>query len=82
MRVCVLCSPKLKTSKKIVTNQSVKSSEIKKIVDLILSSKKPIFYGGGGIINSGVEASQYLKKIIKYISRRCQWRKICKNKKN
>ena len=56
------------TSKKINSNQSVKSSEIKKIVDLILSSKKPIFYGGGGIINSGVEASQYLNKIINLLN--------------
>ena len=55
-------------SKKIISNQSVKSSEIKKIVDLILSSKKPIFYGGGGIINSGVEASQYLNKIINLLN--------------
>ena len=56
------------TSKKIISNQSVKSSEIKKIVDLILSSKKPIFYGGGGIINSGTEASQYLNKIINLLN--------------
>ena len=56
------------TSKKFISNQSVKSSEIKKIVDLILSSKKPIFYGGGGIINSGAEASQYLNKIIKLLN--------------
>merc|ERR1712023_17921 len=48
------------TIKKNITNHSLKSSEIKKIVDLILSSKKPIFYGGGGVINSGAEASQYL----------------------
>ena len=56
------------TSKKNFTNQCVKSSEIKKIVDLILSSKKPIFYGGGGIINSGAEASQYLNKIINLLN--------------
>ena len=56
------------TSKKIISHQSVKSSEIKKIVDLILSSKKPIFYGGGGIINSGAEASQYLNKIINLLN--------------
>ena len=56
------------TNKKIIAKQSVKSSEIKKIVDLILSSKKPIFYGGGGIINSGVEASQYLNKIINLLN--------------
>ena len=51
-------------NKKIITEHSIKSNEIKKIVDLILSSKKPIFYGGGGIINSGTEASHYLNKII------------------
>ena len=56
------------TNKKIISNQSVKSSEIKKIVDLILSSKKPIFYGGGGIINSGAEASKYLNKIINLLN--------------
>ena len=56
------------TSKKIIAKQSVKNSEIKKIVDLILSSKKPIFYGGGGIINSGVEASQYLNNIINLLN--------------
>ena len=56
------------TTKKIISNQSVKNSEIKKIVDLILSSKKPIFYGGGGIINSGVEGSQYLNKIINLLN--------------
>ncbi len=51
-------------NKKIITDNSFKSNEIKKIVDLLLSSKKPIFYGGGGIINSGVEASNYLNKIV------------------
>ena len=51
-------------NKKIIAEQSIKSNKIKEIVDLILSSKKPIFYGGGGIINSGTEASYYLKKII------------------
>ena len=51
-------------NKKIISEYPIKSNEIKKIVDLILISKKPIFYGGGGIINSGTEASQYLNKII------------------
>ena len=54
----------VKTDKKIIFEQTIKSNEIKKIIDLILSSKKPIFYGGGGIINSGTEASKYLKKIV------------------
>ena len=56
------------TVKKNITNHSVKNSELKKIVDLILTSKKPIIYGGGGIINSGEEASQYLNKIINLLN--------------
>ncbi len=56
------------SNKKIITKQSIKSSEIKKIVDFILSSKKPIFYGGGGVINSGTEASHYLNKIINLLN--------------
>ncbi len=55
-------------NKKIITDYPVISNEIKKIVDLILSSKKPIFYGGGGIINSGTEASLYLKKIVDFLN--------------
>ena len=56
------------TDKKIVLKQSIESDKIKKIVDLILNSKKPIFYGGGGIINSGTEASKYLNKIINLLN--------------
>ena len=55
-------------NKKIIADYPIKSNEIKKIVDLILSSKKPIFYGGGGIINSGTEASYFLNKIINLLN--------------
>jgi len=55
-------------NKKTIIEPSIKINEIKKIVDLILSSKKPIFYGGGGIINSGIEASHYLNKIIELLN--------------
>ena len=55
-------------NKKIITDHPIKINEIKKIVNLILSSKKPIFYGGGGIINSGIEASRYLNKIVKLLN--------------
>ena len=55
-------------NKKIITDYPIISNEIKKIVDLVLSSKKPIFYGGGGIINSGTEASLYLNKIIDFLN--------------
>ncbi len=54
--------------KKITNKHPVESNKIRKIVDLILNSKKPIFYGGGGIINSGTEASHYLNKIINFLN--------------
>lgn len=38
--------------------------KISQIVDLLEKAKKPIFYTGGGIINSGVKASEFLLKLI------------------
>ncbi len=38
---------------------------IKAAVDLIATAKKPIFYTGGGIINSGPFASQLLREFVK-----------------
>ena len=43
----------------------VDSSSIKKAVSLMADSKKPIFYCGGGVINSGKNASDILTKLIK-----------------
>ena len=43
----------------------VDSSSIKKVVSLMADSKKPIFYCGGGVINSGKKASDILTKLIK-----------------
>ncbi|MCP4329335.1 MAG: acetolactate synthase 3 large subunit [Alphaproteobacteria bacterium] len=38
--------------------------EIRKAVDLIRSAKRPIFYCGGGVINSGPAASQLLNEFV------------------
>jgi acetolactate synthase-1/2/3 large subunit len=38
---------------------------IKQAVDLIASAKKPLFYTGGGVINSGPKASQLLREFVK-----------------
>ena len=38
---------------------------IVEFVNLLEKSKKPIFYVGGGVINSGSRASLYLKKLLK-----------------
>ena len=40
-------------------------NSIKKVVSLICKAKKPIFYCGGGVINSGFAASKILTKLIK-----------------
>ena len=41
-----------------------KIDEIKDALDLLASAKKPIIYTGGGVINSGVEASLLLKQFV------------------
>ena len=41
------------------------TEQIKRFVDLLVSSKKPIFYVGGGVINSGKKASKLLKDLLR-----------------
>ncbi len=38
---------------------------IKAAVELMASAKKPLFYTGGGVINSGKEASHLLRELVK-----------------
>jgi acetolactate synthase-1/2/3 large subunit len=38
---------------------------IVKAIDLMANAKKPLFYTGGGIINSGPEASKLLRELVK-----------------
>jgi acetolactate synthase-1/2/3 large subunit len=38
---------------------------IERAIDLILAAKKPIFYTGGGVINSGPAASQLLTQLVR-----------------
>ena len=40
------------------------NKELDKFIDLIKKSSKPIFYTGGGVINSGPEASKYLRELF------------------
>ena len=48
-------------------NPNIKTNkhDIKQAVILMLKAKKPIFYTGGGIINSGTQASKLLTKLVK-----------------
>lgn len=41
------------------------ASQIQEAVKLMASAKKPIFYTGGGVINSGPKASQLLRELVK-----------------
>ncbi len=41
---------------------------IKKTIDLLINAKKPIIYGGGGIINSGPDASKLLCKLVEKLN--------------
>ena len=41
--------------------------EINELVDLIAKAKKPVVYTGGGVINSGPEASESLREFVRMI---------------
>ena len=41
--------------------------EISELVDLIAKAKKPVVYTGGGVINSGPEASESLREFVRMI---------------
>jgi acetolactate synthase-1/2/3 large subunit len=40
-------------------------AKIREAIDLIASAKKPVFYTGGGVINSGPAASQLLREFVR-----------------
>ena len=42
-------------------------NEIDQLIDLISKSKKPVVYTGGGVINSGPQASETLKEFVRLI---------------
>ncbi len=42
-------------------------NEINQLIDLISKSKKPVVYTGGGVINSGPQASETLKEFVRLI---------------
>ena len=46
------------------SSTTIKSSQITEAVDLILNAKRPIIYGGGGLINSGADACGSLAKLV------------------
>jgi len=57
---------KKKLSKKINKKVSNKTNlkDINKFIDMMKDSSKPIFYTGGGVVNSGPEASTLLRELV------------------
>ena len=43
---------------------TINSSQITEAAELILNAKRPIIYGGGGLINSGADACESLAKLV------------------
>ena len=46
---------------------SIDPDVLNKVANLLINSKKPIIYGGGGLINSGPEASALLTELVDLI---------------
>src|SRR4029450_4442081 len=38
---------------------------IKAAIELMRHAKRPLFYSGGGVVNSGPEASHFLRELVK-----------------
>ena len=57
---------KIKTSKNLNGSKlnKVNSKDLDKFIEMMKNSSKPIFYSGGGVINSGPKASELLRELI------------------
>ena len=57
---------KKKEEKKInkKKNNKFDQKDIEKLIDLMSKAKKPVFYTGGGVINSGPKASELLRELV------------------
>ena len=60
---------KFKKEKKLngKTHNKFSEDEINQLIDLISKAKKPVVYTGGGVINSGPQASETLKEFVRLI---------------
>jgi len=55
---------KKKEKKNSRSNGQDKDKDIDAVIDLIKKSSKPILYTGGGVINSGLRATQLLRELV------------------
>jgi len=56
--------PKKEKKLKEKSLNEFKQSDIDKLVDLMKKASRPIFYTGGGVINSGPKASELLRELV------------------
>ena len=57
--------PAKKTKReKILSNNRFNQKDIDKLIQLMNKASKPIFYTGGGVVNSGPEASKLLRELV------------------
>jgi len=49
------------------THNKFSQNEIDQLIELISKAKKPVIYTGGGVINSGPQASETLKEFVRLI---------------
>ena len=61
----------LKPKREKISNRKLHNKfskkEIDQLIELILKSKRPVIYTGGGVINSGPEASETLREFVRLI---------------
>jgi acetolactate synthase I/II/III large subunit len=59
-------SKKIKFSKNLNGSKlnKVDSKDLDKFIEMMKNSSKPIFYSGGGVINSGPKASELLRELV------------------
>lgn len=50
---------------------SVMQAAIKRAASLIVNAKRPVFYGGGGLINSGPDACEVFSNLVSYTGAPC-----------
>jgi len=56
--------PKKEIKLKEKSLNAFKQSDIDQLVDLMKKASRPIFYTGGGVINSGLKASELLRELV------------------
>ncbi len=56
--------PKKKIKLKEKSLNGFKKSDIDQLVDLMKKASRPVFYTGGGVINSGPKASELLRELV------------------